>query len=203
MVQSFTTLTRTQTDQALNLYAKVGDLDCYTRLPLHVKRKAASDSIASVMRWSVVDLAQIVATCPAFCQAADSIVSIFEAEHPNKVDDNTALANAIHEIEMAGMIGVPTNETETLALIKELATAGLVPQEIADELQRQHDERNGTAKAHMVGFDASHMAHDGTPDAKTDAEFEAIINAMESEDKSEPERRFVVDSDGSTEDESN
>lgn len=197
MAQSFSTLTREQTNLALDLYSKVGNLDLYPRLNRQVKRSAASNAIASALKWSVVDLAVTVSSTPGFRDSVDGLINIFEAEHPDKVEESVLLANAMHEIETSGMTGVPTNQEESLLLVRELTTAGVLSPELLQQVEESMGANSDApATKRPVGFTSSRLANDGTPDPVVNAEFDALIKGM---DNGPDKPRFIVDSDGETE----
>jgi hypothetical protein len=187
---TFTTLTEPQVREAMQLFTKVGNLDLYPRLNTGVKISAAATAIASVLHWTVQELNEAIPS-EEFKNNVTALIETFEIQHPEKVSEDFTLMKAMGEIAAAGMVGLPTTREEA----EEMAGQGCT--------NPAHDHnQSAEPAARSVGFGTAHMVKDGTPDAKVDAEFDAMVKNFETETAPETKgkHRFTVDSDGSAED---
>lgn len=194
----FQTLTERQVSEAMALYTKLGELPIYTKLPHGIKRSAACTAVASVLHWSLTDLSEAVQASEEFRANVEAIIGTYESQHPDKVNQEEALAKVMNDIATAGMTGLPRSEEEAIALMQQMGGECTNP-------EHDHSQAAATAEpsgARSVGFSSAHMAKDGTPDAKVDAAFEEMMKGFDQEAAPEPKgrHRFTVDSDGATED---
>jgi hypothetical protein len=194
----FQTLTEGQVNEALARYTKLGELPIYNKLPHGIKRSAACTALAGVLHWSLMDLNDAVGASEEFRASVEAIISTYEIQHPDKVNQEEALARVLGDIA-TGMTGLPQTEEEAQALMEQMGSQCTNPEHDHSQQAAPAAQPSG---ARSVGFSAAHMAKDGTPDAKVDAQFEAMVKGFDTETAPEPKgkHRFTVDSDGATED---
>jgi hypothetical protein len=192
----FNQLTEPQVNEAMALYCKVGELPIYNKLPHGIKRSAAATAIASVLHLSLLELNEIVGSSDDFKAHVEALISTFEVKNPDKVNQEEALARAMNEIATAGMTGLPTSLEEAEAMVGQMGGECTNP-----DHDHSQPAQSAAPSARSVGFSAVHMATDGTPDPKVNAEFDAMVKGYDTETAPEPKgkHRFIVDSEGSTE----